>query len=117
MSDTTDLHAQLAQRLFGWDWDPHLRLWLDPAHYLWTEDDVPAYTTDPAATAQVWQWVETREMLSIAFSYPHRLYAPVLCQISTAAHGTVTGDGTTWPEALCRAALALAEALEKEETT
>lgn len=113
---TTDLHAQLAQRLFGFHDTAGVHgftRWKDAAGTV--HHAIPAYTTNPAATALVWQWVEAHEGRSIAFHYASMFASPVLCQISTTAHGTLTGQATTWPEALCRAALALAEALEREE--
>ena len=109
-----DLHAQIAHRLFGWEWRPR--------HGWYTADGqwcrvVPAYTTDPAATALVWQWVEQQLGLpewAITFD---SWRGKVACRLSR-DHGVDTlaqEDGATWREALCRAALALAEAREQGE--
>jgi hypothetical protein len=99
MSEKADLHAQIAQRLFGWTY---------PAR---------AYTTDPAATAQVWQWLETRALPLQGVQFEYRA-AGMHCFLLYADIEIVWADGATWPEALCRAALALAEALtEREEAT
>lgn len=101
-----NLDAKIAQRLFGWTYAAR------------------AYTTDPVATAEVWQWVETRERLltHIAFSYyGDEARGDVMCTLTLNARDegttllTVEGpSGATWPEALCRAALALAAALAEE---
>ena len=117
MSATTDLHRQLAQRLFGWTWNPVLQLWEDAAQGLWVAADLPAYTTAPAATALVWQWVEQQRGLEdweITFAYWAGKVACRLARVNgvyTLAHE----DGSTWQEALCRAALALAEMLQQGE--
>jgi hypothetical protein len=109
-----DLNAQIAQTLFGWAYQDGL--WGEPMGVgLWTmHTRVPAYTTDPAATAQVWQWVEGQRVTSILFEYyaipPHT----VLCWINKGRSREQTGKGATWPEALCRAALALAKGVETE---
>ena len=115
-AETTDLNAQLAQRLFGWTARPAYggKLWRDP----WGTDLLlPLYTADPHATALVWQWVEESRGLqdgAIIFSYQG---GQVRCRITRLNGLEVLAQegGTTWPEALCRAALALAEALEKGE--
>jgi hypothetical protein len=122
MHDTTALHAAVAQRLFGWTYTPHhtlpVSVWRDPAGG--GQAALPAYTTDPAATAQVWQWVET---LSMGVDYLKFDYYPTIpkvrCWVELYHHDDFLsgeGGGATWPEALCRAALALAQALEREET-
>ena len=110
-----DLNAQIAPRLFGWtlgrcrETCPYAQEGFhtaDGAH-AWR---LPAYSTDPAATALVWQWVEQQRGLqdwTITFDY---WAGKVSCRLSryngvdTLAHE----DGASWPEALCRAALALA---------
>ena len=56
MSAHDDLNAQIAQRLFGFEWDEGLSCWLAPEPIVYAEG-VPAYTTDPAATALVWDWL------------------------------------------------------------
>ena len=119
MTDPWDLNAQMAQRLFGWTWGRcSARCWYaqdgfhtaDGAH-VW---HLPAYTTDPAATALVWQWVETRgaPMHRILMDYLDG--EAILCTIQMGRHD-VEAEGATWPEALCRAALAMADALEQGE--
>lgn len=107
--DTRNLHAEIAQRLFGYTWIPQTEVWMGKP--------CPAYTTDPAATAQVWQWLERKV---------HALQSTglTISLVATAQGGWtylcflpgVEAQGATWPEALCRAALALAEALEKERS-
>jgi hypothetical protein len=90
-------------------------VWRDPAGG--GQAALPAYTTDPAATAQVWQWVEAHGMEDLSFHYDQP--GVVGCQLSYASQVTaydfVFTVGATWPEALCRAALALATALAEEE--
>lgn len=95
-----DLNAQIAQRLFGWE----------------PKGPLPAYTTDPAATARVWQWLERRgaPLDLVQFEYQAMEEDGICCTLQC-GRGDVEGYGTTWPEALCRAALAVAEALEGEE--
>jgi hypothetical protein len=118
MSAPEDLHAQLAQRLFGWRYEATERLWVAQAGQ-WPAWDPPAYSTDPVATALVWQWLETRGDIL------HTVHFDAHCSGAAGARGcilqlgreTVSGHGASWPEALCRAALALAEALEREEGT
>lgn len=66
------------------------------------------------ATELVWQWVEARgiPVYEILFEY---FGDHIDCCIELQGHPkyyAADGRGTTWPEALCRAALALAEALE-----
>jgi hypothetical protein len=116
MSD--DLNAQIAQRLFGWRYDPTPDLWLDSTHRWVPAWDVPLYSTDPAATARVWAWLERHGLEDLSFHYDRP--GEVGCQLSYASQATdynfVYTAGATWPEALCRAALALAEALAKEGT-
>lgn len=72
MSALGDLDAQIAQRLFGWAirscespcpfegsrslMGAYHEGWHDAAGRFFFAP--PAYTTDPAATAQVWQWVD-----------------------------------------------------------
>lgn len=125
------LDTQIAERLFGWE--PHTDMVLvDPARPRFGRREFtswqgpagehrlvpPAYSTDPAATALVWQWLETQDRITdlhVSFSYGRE--GNVWCQIAqygsiyTLAHE----QGATWPEALCRAALALAETLTQEE--
>ena len=129
MSDTPDtgpdpgpvLHAQLAQRLFGWRYEADAGLWRDPDGVYRDgatfRRRLPAYSTNPAATAQVWQWLETHGMEDLSFHYDRPV--EVGCQLSYASQATaydfVFTVGATWPEALCRAALALAQALEEGE--
>ena len=122
MNDTTAIHVEIAQRLFGWRWDAAAQLWRDPDGVY--RDDatfrrrLPAYTTDPAATARVWQWLEGHRIRDLSFHYddPKAPIGGILCHMTwTRTNGTYTfffHAGATWPEALCRAALALAEALE-----
>lgn len=127
MSAATDLHAAIAQRLFGWAW----RSCATPCpfggsgstmgadHEGWHDAAgrfafaPPAYTTDPAATAQVWQWLETRrtplDLIAVVYWHARDIQCAVQC-----GRLEVAGGGATWPEALCRAALALAEAVEEE---
>jgi hypothetical protein len=113
MTDTKDLDAQLAQRLFGWtlglpgDWNDAEGLW---------HGAPPAYSTDPAATAQVWQWVEQQRLEDHRAWYVEYTYglSDVVCTIIFTQR-FVDACGATWPEALCRAALALAEVLEGEQ--
>jgi hypothetical protein len=118
MSEREGLDAQIAQRLFGWTWGRcSPRCWYtqdgfhtaDGAH-VWR---LPAYSTDPTATAQVWQWVEQQAggLLWIEFQYRDGFVA---CYPMSARH-EATGAGATWPEALCRAALAVAEGLDTGE--
>lgn len=123
MSTEQDLNTQIAQRLFGWTFHPDLALWQDQWQNWRHPWGVPAYTTDPAATALVWQWLETHAshwIVSYArrrgnLPHSHRVEVweehrpwPAHC-----AQGDVSGE--TLPETLCRAALALAEALEQGE--
>ena len=127
MSEPDDLNAQIAQRLFGWTWGrchaqcPYAQEGWHTADggHVWR---LPASTTNPAATALVWQWLETGPWLcDICFPYHYDgKIKPrhVRCEIAYRTgrkgtlHGCAKGIGATWHEALCRAALALAEALE-----
>jgi hypothetical protein len=104
------LEGQIAQRLFGWrcagvDWTDAEGLW---------HRTPPASTTDPAATARVWQWLERQGMPLLAVEYTYGDEMITCCVVY--ARFQPEGTGTTWPEALCRAALALAAALEREAT-
>lgn len=128
MNDTTDpgsasgagLDAQIAQRLFGWK-----KLHYPPTFWAQWEgprgdvtESLPAYTTDPAATALVWQWVEAQcdaDSMAITFDYHLLTVGCHLTRWNVCDTLGVSGMGATWPEALCRAALALAEALGEED--
>ena len=118
MRAPTDLHAEIAVRLFGWRWDAAVQLWRDPDGVYRSAAEfrrrLKAYTTDPAATALVWQWVETRGMPVLAVEYAYGDEA-ITCGLVYARYQP-EGTGATWPEALCRAALALAEALDSPRT-
>lgn len=117
MSAARDLHTQMAERLFGWRWEDAAQLWRDQggvySDVATFRRRLPAYSTSPAATALVWQWLEAwRDLQHVTFDY----WPPssgVTCEVLV---GVVSaqGGGATWSEALCRAALALAEALEPE---
>lgn len=117
MSEAQDLHTQIAVRLFGWRWDQTARRWKHPdGPYQWGAVSgrlPPAYTTDPAATARVWQWLETRglPLQGVQFAYHAEGIECVLCYAQCAA----SGCGASWQEAVCRAALALAEAVDAGE--
>ena len=107
-----DLHTQIAQRLFGWtcdgvDWTDAAGLW---------HRTIPAYTTDPAAFVQVWRWLETRGSVlgAVYFDYTFEEPLRVVCVVRLGRH-TAEEPGTTWQDALCRAALDLAAALEQGE--
>lgn len=120
MSERDDLHAQIAQQLFGFTVQPGvhgLTLWHDAAGTL--HHAIPAYTTDPAATALVWQWVERRcgpLLHGVHVTYAHDGEEGPFCRCMIVyGRQDASGTGATWPEALCRAALALAEALEGDE--
>lgn len=116
MSAPEDLHAQLAQRLFGWTWVPK-RGWHN-AEGQWCRA-VPPYTTNPAATALVWQWLEAQQRyfrLEYLAWEDARGYRCAVLDGTPLSFRSFEGSGATWPEALCRAALALAEALEKEKS-
>lgn len=92
-----DLDTQIAQRLFGWTYA------------------AMSYATDPAGTALVWQWLETHGPLlhGVHVTYAHDgEEGPYLRCMIAYGRKDCSGYGATWPEALCRAALALAEALE-----
>lgn len=109
MNDATDLHAEVALRLFGWscdgvDWNDAEGLW---------HRTPPAYSTDPAATALVWQWMERRgaPLDLVQFEYQAMEEEGICCTLQC-GRGDCEGYGASWPEALCRAALALAEAVE-----
>lgn len=113
---TDDLNAQIAQRLFGWRYNKGI--WWQPykdesGNYSGAGLAPPAYTTDPAATAQVWQRVEhiTRQIQNLrdlqdAFwiEFLHEDHQ-VTCYLYLDSKGT----GKTWQEALCQAALILQE--------
>ena len=114
-----DLDAQIAQRLFGWE--PNLYgVWGKPlgANRYAIEAHLPAYTTDPAATALVWQWLEAHGPLlhgvHVTYTYDGEEGPYLRCMI-VYGRQDCSGTGATWPEALCRAALALAEALKQGE--
>lgn len=119
-----DLDAQIAQRLFGWmyeggtAWEPAFARAHGTSMKYLPRRACPAYSTDPTATAQVWFWLETTgSMQDVTFHY-HDPPSEVGCHLTyTLSEGTdfhwVFCAGATWPEALCRAALALAEALEE----
>ena len=134
MSALGDLDAQIAQRLFGWAirscespcpfegsrslMGAYHEGWHDAAGRFFFAP--PAYTTDPAATAQVWQWVEAQQrdpVEAVYFEY-YRGTGSLVCLITTTARPDRPCErtGATWPEALCRAALALAESLERAKT-
>lgn len=123
MSEAQALHAQIAQRLFRWAWHEDAQLWRDPdgvsRDAATFRRRLPAYTTDPAATARVWQWLEQSQgetVEAIYFEYYHGT-ATLVCLITcTHVPEPFEGTGASWPEALCRAALALAEGLEGETT-
>ncbi|HSF31902.1 MAG TPA: hypothetical protein VLK82_15670 [Candidatus Tectomicrobia bacterium] len=115
MSETTDLNAQIAQRLFGWEY--HDGLWAEPSGPGdWCMHVTPpAYSIDPAQAARVWQWIEA---LSVGVDYLKFDYYPspptVRCWIQLYHHEDFLGwqgGGATWQDALCRAALALAAAI------
>jgi hypothetical protein len=115
------LEGQIAQRLFGWTWGrcsercPYAHEGYHTAEgaHVWR---LPAYTTDPAATARVWQWVETRGMPILRIQVDYDAVLGIEC-IVQCGRLEVDGWGATWPEALCRAALALAERMEHAEWT
>ena len=112
-----ELNAQIAQRLFGWRADLAAGLWLNSMRRWVPEWDIPLYTIDPTATAEVWRWVETQPQVGdLAFDLREK--APrVVCELNT-AYGQLPyhrATGATWQEALCRAALFLAEALAAGE--
>lgn len=121
MSTSTDLHAALAQRLFGWHWQADAQLWRDPdgvyRDAATFRRRLPAYSIEPRATAEVWQWLETRgDILHVVhFDYHCSGEDGALCCVIQLGRFEGAGHGATWPEALCRAALALADALEREE--
>ena len=71
MSEASDLNAQLAQRLFGWRYDPATGLWLDPTHTWVPAWNIPCSTTDPVATAWVWTWLERQGMPLLAVEYEY----------------------------------------------
>jgi hypothetical protein len=111
------LEGQIAQRLFGWRWQADASLWRDPdglyCDAATFRRRLPAYSTHPAATALVWQWVETRgaPLDRVTFEYLVMEEEGLCCTVHC-GRGDVEGYGATWPEALCRAALALAEQME-----
>lgn len=112
---TEDLNGQIAQCLFGWRWQADAQLWRDPEGLYCDAQAfrrrLPAYTIDPRATALVWQWVEEQAVPLLAVEYQYG-EERITCVLQIAARGLVEGTGATWPEALCRAAVALAAALE-----
>ena len=120
MTALHDLNTQIAQRLFGWRPHPEEpeEWWLLPdgdARIL-----VPAYTTDPAATAQVWQWVEEQGHGALLHRISFGYYVegeewPFYGCVITLGQGQSDGSGATWQEALCRAALALVTGLALAE--
>lgn len=105
------LNAQIAQQLFGWTLFPGDGWWEDGNGRM--HRHLPAYTTDPAATALVWQWLETRghPLGALTFAYIEVYVQCTVVLLDVSAQGT----GVTWSEALCRAALALAEAVALAE--
>jgi hypothetical protein len=119
MSEATEqpqaLHAQIAQRLFGWTWRASADRWMTPDDDPVLPEDLPAYSANPAAAALVWQWLEGQPGFSgLTFSYG--VQDGIECLVCFLDCRAFQGTGATWPEALCRAALALAQALEEEET-
>ena len=117
MSEEQDLTRQIAQRLFGFRVSAGVQ-----GFTRWTDAEgtvhhaIPAYLTNPAATALVWRWLETRGIVlgAVYFDYTFEEPLAVVCVVRLGRH-TAEEPGTTWQEALCRAALALAEVLDKGE--
>lgn len=100
----SDLNRQIATQLFGWKADAV---------------PIPQYTTAPAATLQVMAWLERLRVLhEIVFEYarptrPRSVACAIVYRVAPLRPGLACarGAGSTWQNALCRAALALAEAL------
>jgi hypothetical protein len=131
MDETTtqrrDLDAQIAVHLFGWRWLADAQLWRDPDGLVCDAQtfrrQLPASSRVPEATALVWQWLEgLTRVREIYFGYDLTSKTRAVgCDIvysgrkKTDRWDCARGKGPTWPEALCRAALALAELLKQEE--
>ena len=119
-SDQMDLDDQIAYKLlcFTLHRVEGYTVWRDAHGGL--HHTIPAFTTDPAATARVWQWLEAH--LPARWRGEERVCELQVTWDPEGQHVTCgippwgAYDGATWPEALCRAALALAEALERERT-
>lgn len=106
MDEQDTLNAQIAQRLFRWSSYPcdGRQMWRDS----WgNEQSLPMYVSDPAAIVRVWQWVEQQgtPVSQITFDYFGEAVG-IECTVHLGYQET-SGWGSTWPEALCRAALAL----------
>lgn len=121
MSAPHDLSTQIAVHLFGWRCPgSESGVWRDPDGLVCAavtfRRRLPAYSRVPDATALVWQWLETHHapaQWKVTFAYGPET---VWCRIDGGpdVERFALENGATSSLALCRAALALAAALERE---
>lgn len=115
MQDTANLNMDIARKLFGFT-KVHAPFWRDSegTHH----HAIPNYVENPAAAWEVWRWVagaapyerNSKEHRRVEMTFILRPDEhAVSCEIGYGFYAI----GATWQEALCRAALALADSLRQ----